>query len=173
MTDSIIRSIKRNNRHNRLSIENVSIVAEDFQKNITVLDWDFVENGEEISFIPFESLSTIKTCITRSTWCNRQHMEMPKVAADGCDLLDVRWMPTYELSHIYDGGKVSENEMFAYMNYEEDYSTTWKLSLVSIDSSKHRLLIWDTENSVWAEFRFAEDPLNEAFISFLHAWMDW
>ncbi len=156
----------------RLDIENILVIADLFRQNISVSEWELWGSGrKEIPFTPFEKLSMF---YSKSSWISQNHPDAPTQPPEGCNILDVRWMPKYCLSNLYDSGKVSKDQIFAYIEYDpENYSTTWKLCLVGIDSANHRLLIWDPEEKIWAEFGFAEDPVNEAFMRFLHAWIDW
>lgn len=156
----------------RLDIENILIIADLFRQNISVPEWELLGGGRKgIPFAPFNSL---KPFYSRSIWIKKSHSDASTKAPEGYNILDVRWMPEYCLSNLYDGGKVSKDQTFAYMEYDpENYSTTWELRLVAIDSANHRLLIWDPKEKIWVKFGFATDPVNDAFLHFLRAWIDW
>lgn len=149
--------------NNRLDIENISTIATMFRENIKVLKWENYVNKHfkaKIPFAPFASLSMFEP---NGNWLRKNLPNAPKVAPKGCDLLDVRWIPAYQLE------KQDNTQPVACMDYDEDYSTIWRLSLVGIEFDSGRLMVWVPKENIWAEFVVGVN-VSEAFANFLRAW---
>ena len=154
---------KNNPNLNRLDNENIIDIATQFRENINVVKWDEYVNKyfkTKIPFAPFASLSMFEP---KDNWLRKNLPDAPDVAPKGCDLLDVRWIPTYRLEK-QTGGKA-----VACMDYDEDYSTIWRLSLVGIEFKSSRLMVWVPKKNIWAKFVVGAN-VSDAFASFLRAW---
>lgn len=142
---------------NRLDIENIFSISVMFYQNITVLEWKKWGSRNE-PFSPFESLFHVNSAYS---WKNEHFPKGPIDVPNGYDF-DIRWMPKYFIS-----------DSVAFMQWEENYATTWFPAMVGVDKEHHKLLIWDIEKAIWAEFTIRSAPNSKAFYRFIHAWIDW
>lgn len=153
---------------NRLDVETMLSISYQFQKHIFVPEWNRYGSNKE-KFQPFEILSSKST---KSWFTDNNVFDCPPDPPEGFIFpAVVRWMPKFYVS-------TENNEKIANMIYSCNYITHWHPELVATNI-EHALMVFNRYSNSWLKFNIPTEPFEqpeekcEAFVSFLHAWINW